>query len=131
LSLEWEILSVQVNIDVRDVDDFQEKMRLLDESVRQNVQDALVQTAEAISIRAQDLAPVRTGRLISNILVVVMSMWIVRVICRVPYAIFQELGTRYISPRLFMTRAMAEYAPQIMFIIQAALERAASEVSEK
>ena len=124
-------MSVEVYIDVRDTDDFQNKMLLLDESIREKVQDALVETAEAISIRAQDLAPVRTGRLISNILVVVMSMWIVRVVCRVPYAIFQELGTRYISPRLFMTRAMAEYAPQLMFIIQAALQSAASEVSER
>jgi HK97 gp10 family phage protein len=123
-------LSVEVNVDVRDIDDFQNTMMRLDAAIRRGVQDALVQTAELVSIRAQDLAPVRTGRLISNILVVVVSMWIVRVVCRVPYAIFQELGTRHISPRLFMTRAMAEYAPQFMFIIQAALEGATLEGSE-
>jgi HK97 gp10 family phage protein len=122
-------LSLEITVDLTGVDDFQNKMLLLDESMRDEVQDALVQTAEAVSIRAQDLAPVRTGRLISNIFVVVLSMWIVRVICRVPYALFQELGTRYIAPKFFMTRALAEYAPQFMSIVSAALQSAASEVS--
>jgi HK97 gp10 family phage protein len=123
-------LSVQVTVDVTGIDEFQEKMLRLDEEFRDEVQDALIRTAEAVSIRAQELAPVRTGRLISNIFVVVISLWLVRVICRVPYAIFQELGTRYIAPRYFMTRALAEYAPQFMAIVGAALAEAAAEVSE-
>jgi hypothetical protein len=105
-------------------------MLLLDDTMHQNVQDALVRTAEAVSICAQELAPVRTDRLISNIFVLVISMWIVRVICRVLYAIFQELGTRYIAPKFFMTHALAEYAPQFMSIVGAALAEAATEVSE-
>jgi HK97 gp10 family phage protein len=122
-------LSIEFRVELSGFEDFAEKMRRLDEATQDCVQDALNQTAQMVAIRAQELAPVRTGRLMSNIFAQVIYQWVVRVICRVPYALFQELGTRYIAPRFFMTRALAEYAPQFMSIVEAALERAAEEAS--
>jgi HK97 gp10 family phage protein len=122
-------LSIQFRVELNGFEDFAAKMRTLDEATQDCVQDALNQTAQMVAIRAQELAPVRTGRLMSNIFPQVIYRWVVRVICRVPYAIFQELGTRYIAPRFFLTRALSEYASQFMFIVSAALQRAAEEAS--
>jgi HK97 gp10 family phage protein len=122
-------LSIDFAVDLSGFEDFPEKMRTLDEATQDCVQDALNQTAQAVALRAQELAPVRTGRLMSNIFAQVVYQWVVRVICRVPYALFQELGTRYIAPRFFMTRALAEYAPQFIPIVEAALERATEEAT--
>ena len=40
-------------------------------------------------------APVRTGRLMQNIYAQAVATLAVKVFCNVPYAIFQELGTRF------------------------------------
>lgn len=121
-------MSIEYRVELSGVDDFAAKMRTLDDAIRDCVQDALNQTAQMVARRAQDLAPIRTGRLVSNIFAQVIYKWVVQVICRVPYGIYQELGTRYITPRFFLTRALAEYASQFMLIVSAALERAAEEV---
>lgn len=120
-------MSVQFRVELSGVEDFAEKMRTLDEAMQDCVQDALNQTGQAVVRRAQELAPVRTGRLIAGIYAQIIYKWVVKVGCMVPYALFQEFGTRYISPRYFLTRALAENANNFMFIVSAALERAAEE----
>jgi HK97 gp10 family phage protein len=121
-------LSIQFRVELSGVEDFAAKMRTLDEAMQNCVQDALNQTAQQVVRRAQELAPVRTGRLVAGIYTQIIYKWVVKVACMVPYALFQELGTRYISPRYFLTRALAENANNFMFIVSAALERAATEV---
>jgi len=120
-------MSIQFRVELSGVEDFAAKMRTLDEAMQNCVQDALNQTGQAVVRRAQELAPVRTGRLMAGIYAQIIYKWVVKVACMVPYALFQELGTRYISPRYFLTRALAENAPNFMFIVSAALERAAEE----
>jgi len=121
-------MSIQFRVELSGVEDFAAKMRTLDEAMQNCVQDALNQTAQQVVSRAQELAPVRTGRLIAGIYTQIIYKWVVKIACMVPYALFQELGTRYISPRYFLTRALAENASNFMFIVSAALERAAEEV---
>jgi HK97 gp10 family phage protein len=120
-------MSVQFRVELSGFEDFAEKMRTLDEAMQDCVQDALNQTGQMVVRRAQELAPVRTGRLISGIYAQIIYKWVVKVACMVPYALFQEFGTRYISPRYFLTRALAENASNFMFIVSVALERAAEE----
>jgi HK97 gp10 family phage protein len=120
-------MSVQFRVEVSGVEDFAAKMRTLDEAMQDCVQDALNQTGQAVVRRAQELAPVRTGRLMAGIYAQIIYKWVVKVGCMVPYALFQEFGTRYISPRYFLTRALVENASNFMFIVSAALERAAEE----
>jgi HK97 gp10 family phage protein len=120
-------LSIQFRVELSGVEDFAAKMRTLDEAMQNCVQDALNQTGQMVVRRAQELAPVRTGRLMAGIYAQIIYKWVVKVACMVPYALFQELGTRYISPRYFLTRALAENANNFMFIVSAALERAAEE----
>jgi HK97 gp10 family phage protein len=122
-------MSIQFRVELNGVEDFAAKMRMLDEAMQNCVQDALNQTGQAVVRRAQELAPVRTGRLMAGIYAQIIYKWVVKVACIVPYAWFQEFGTRYISPRYFLTRALTENFPVFMSIVKAALERAAEEAS--
>lgn len=121
-------MSFGFRVELSGIDDFAEKMRALDDYVQSCVQDAIVYMGEVVKARAQEFAPIRTGRLMQSITVQLIYKWVVKVACiGVNYAMFQELGTRYISPKYFLTRAIAENANNFMFIVQAALQRAAEE----
>jgi len=104
-------------------------MRTLDENTQAYVQDALNEVGQLVAARARQLAPVRTGLLISSIFAEIIYKWVVKIACRVPYALFQELGTRYIQPRFFLTRALEENRINFLTIIAAGLQRAADEAS--
>ena len=123
-------MSVEFSVEVDD-EDFGGKMERLDDWMQDYVQDALVQTAQEIMIRARQLAPVRSGRLMQSIYAQVLSTWVVKVGCSVLYAFFQEFGTSHIQPRLFLTRALQESAPKLLSLISLALQNAALEAQEK
>jgi HK97 gp10 family phage protein len=120
-------MSVEFTVEVVGVEDFEGRMRRLDEAVQDDVQDALGQVAQRVVLRARELAPVRTGRLMQSIYAQIIAKWLVKVGCLVPYALFQEFGTRYVSPRYFLTRALAENANNLLSIIRVALQRAVEE----
>lgn len=122
-------MSFQFRVEVSGIEDFAEKMRELDDATQEYVQVALNQIGQLVVLRARDLAPVRTGRLISSIYSQIIYKWVVKVACMVPYALFQEFGTRYIQARYFLTRALNENAVNFLAIVAAALRRAADEVS--
>jgi HK97 gp10 family phage protein len=122
-------MSIAFTVEVNNLEDFSRKMQRLDEATQGFVQDALTQTAQEIMFRARQLAPVRTGRLMQSIYAQVICLWVIRVGCYVPYAIFQELGTSRIRPRYFLTTALRESAPKLLSIISLALQRAAAEAS--
>jgi HK97 gp10 family phage protein len=120
-------MSVEFFVEVSGVEDFAAKMETLDGAMQERVQDALNQTAQQVVYRARELAPVRTGRLMSSIYAQIILKWVVKVACIVPYAWFQEFGTRYIAPRYFMTRALTENFNNLLSIVCAALQKAAED----
>lgn len=122
-------MSLKFWVEVSGIDDFAEKMRELDDAMQEYVQDALNQTGQLVVRRAQELAPVRTGRLIAGIHLQIIYKWVVKVACMVPYALFQEFGTRHAQARYFLTRALNENAINFLSIVAAALQRAAEEAS--
>lgn len=124
-------MSVQFRVEVAGIEDFAERMRRLDDATQKYVQDALNQTGRLVVRKAQELAPIRTGRLISSIYSRIIYKWVVKVACMVPYAIFQELGTRYIQARYFLTRALSENAMNFLSIVAAALQYATEEASSE
>lgn len=123
-------MSVEFRVEVGGIEDFGRKMRRFDEAAQECVQDALNQTGEQVMRRARQLAPVRTGRLMQSIYAQMIYKWVVKVGCYVPYAYFQEFGTRYIQPRYFLTRALEESRMQFLTIVVVALQRAAEEASK-
>jgi HK97 gp10 family phage protein len=123
-------LSVEFSLEI-DIQDFPEKMRKLDHATQESVQQALMSIAEEVVLRARQLAPIRTGRLVQSIFAQILSNWTVKIGCYVPYALFQEFGTRYIHPRYFLTRALAESGSKFLSTISFALQRAADEASSE
>lgn len=65
----------------------------------------LLEVAKAIASEAQTYAPMKTGLLKSKIFAVVEANGIA-VTCEVDYAKFQEYGTKYILPKMFINSAM-------------------------
>jgi HK97 gp10 family phage protein len=122
-------LSVEFRVTVEGAEDFARKIERLDLSTQDFIRQALIETAEKIVLRAQQLAPVRTGWLMQNIYARVIDKCVVKVGCYVPYAFFQEFGTSRIRARFFLTRALQENAPKLISIMSLALHHAAAEAS--
>jgi HK97 gp10 family phage protein len=122
-------LSIEFQVTVEGAEDFARKMEKLDEVTQEFIRQALIETAEDIALRAQQLAPVKTGWLMQNIYARIIDKCVVRVGCYVPYALFQELGTSRLRARLFLTRALQENVPKFISIMSLALQRAAAEAS--
>ena len=121
-------MSVEFNVTVED-EDFRRKMEKLPDSLQKYLQQALQQTAQTIMMRARQLAPVKTGRLMQSIYVQMVAEYTFRITCYVPYALFQEFGTRYIAPRYFLTRALQESRSEFLSIIGLNLQYALTEAS--
>jgi HK97 gp10 family phage protein len=119
-------LDFTLEIDVKDVCASMEK---LDQATQDYVQDALVQVAQAIVLRARQLAPVRTGQLMQSIYAIGAGQWAVKVGAYASYALFVEFGTSHIQPRYFLTQALQESAPQLLSAISVAIQRAVEEAS--
>lgn len=122
-------MSVEFQVTVEGAEDFARKMEKLDEVTQEFIRQALMETAEEIVLRAKQLAPVKTGRLMQNIYAQLIDKCMVKVGCYVPYALFQEFGTSRIPPRHFLTRALQESASKFIEIMSLALRRAAAEAS--
>lgn len=122
-------MSIEIRVEASDIEAFARKIRRLDKAMQEQVQQGLVQLAEDTMWRAKVLAPIRTGRLMQSIYAQVIYRWIIKVGCYVPYAYFQEFGTRYIQPRYFLTRALTETAPRLLSILQSSFEHATREAA--
>jgi HK97 gp10 family phage protein len=123
-------LSVKFEIDVGGIENFHAKMMHLPESVQEKVYEALNSIARDIVIKAKALCPVRTGRLMQSIYAQVTRDMVLKVGAYAPYAIFQELGTRNIPPRQFLTRAVLENAPRLVMLMYQAFQLAAEEAAK-
>jgi HK97 gp10 family phage protein len=70
--------------------------------------------------------PVRTGYLRSTIYAEVKE-WVVNVGAEAAYALFVELGTRYMQGQPYLWPAIQEYLPQLETMVKEAIELAKSE----
>jgi len=118
-------------MDIGGIEEFCVKMHYLDSSMRDRVHHTLNSITQDVVIRAKALAPFRTGRLMHSIYAHVSRDWILKVGAACPYAIYQELGARYIHPRLFLTTAIMENLPRLAYVISEALRLAIQEASKR
>ena len=98
-------------------------MQRLDAAMQQQVQNCLVDWAEAIKAEAQKLVPVRTGYLRSTIYAKVKE-WVAEVGAEAAYALFVEFGTRYMQAHPFLHPAIQTHLPELESIIISAIEQA-------
>jgi HK97 gp10 family phage protein len=81
--------------------------------VRERSRHLLEKVASAVAEDARDMAPIDTGKLVSKISHKVLSSKLARIYAKTHYAVYVELGTRYmraqpyIRPALYQTRVGA------------------------
>jgi len=120
-------VSVEMQIDVRGVQELQLKLDRLDQNVRGKVDDALNCEVEATRLRAQSLAPRRTGYLASTIFAERVREWAFKLGARASYAFFVEFGTRFMQARRFLTRALDSGLLELVQNVNQAIREAVSE----
>lgn len=98
-------MSVEMEIHVNGLPELREKLNRLDDSMKLRVHDAMQFEADGMKNIARARCPVRTGHLRDSIYARVKD-WVLELGATASYAIYQELGTRYISPREFLKNAV-------------------------
>ena len=98
-------MSVEMEMHIDKLPALREKLAQLDEAMKRKVHEAMQFEAEAMKNVARARCPVRTGRLRDSIYAKVQD-WILELGASAPYAVYQELGTRYIRPREFLKNAV-------------------------
>lgn len=121
-------MSVNMEIHVEGLSALREKLVKLDDNMKRKVQEAMEFEAEAMKTVARERCPVRTGRLRDSIYANVQD-WILQLGATAPYAIYQELGTRYIRPRAFLKNAVSLRMQSLVNRINRALAEAIREAS--
>ena len=101
-------------------------MQRLDAAMQAKVHGYLVDWVWAIKAEAQKLVPVRTGYLRSTIYAKVKE-WVAELGAEAAYALFVELGTRYMQAHPYLYPAIQEYLPQLESVVIAAIEQAKME----
>ena len=121
-------MSVEMEIHVENLPALREKLIQLDDIMKRKVQEAMKFEAEAMKTMARERCPVRTGRLRDSIYATVQD-WTVQIGATAPYAIYQELGTRYIEPREFLKNAVELHMQSLISRLNRALGESIKEAS--
>ena len=113
---------MSVNIQVTVEQGLTVALQQLMEDYPEAVGAALMRVAEQMLQLSNVLVPVRTGFLKSTLGVRQNSNFSITFYANAPYAAYVEFGTRRMSARLFMTRALQQYqnafAPEVAGALQ-------------
>ena len=96
---------MSVQIDVEGLEAVQTMFKRLPEVLERRIHARMREIVQEGVVRARDLAPERTGYLRSMIGSTELGNMQFQLVGLAPYTVYQEFGTCYISPRLFMTAA--------------------------
>jgi len=121
-------MSVEYEVKVEGTEELKAKIERLDAALQAKVHDGMKEQAEIMKTVAQNLAPVRTGRLRDSIYAKVEN-WIAKVGASAPYAVYLEFGTRFIQPIRFLSRAIEIQAQSMINAINQAVDAAIKETS--
>jgi HK97 gp10 family phage protein len=124
-------MSVTINVQIEGADKL---VRALTKTFPAIFKETVPRNMQSVGIlmqrEAQLRAPKKTGYMADQIRFEVLPYpgWAFRLIGRAPYTIFQEFGTRYIRPRLFMTQALDSYREQMIGAVRDGVNEAISEI---
>ena len=116
-------MAVEVSCTVKGIREFQAAMLSFDEAVKRHVHRQLASWVADVEAEAMRKAPVRTGHLRSSIYARV-SEWVVRIGAEATYALYVELGTRYMMARPYLWPAIQQYLPRLEEMIVGAIQAA-------
>lgn len=86
-------------------------------AIARNIEQWAYTVGSVVSTEAKSLAPVKTGALRGSITFELRGMQ-VRVGSDLPYAKYQEFGTRYVQPRAFLQKAQASKRDFVLALAQ-------------
>jgi len=119
-------VAVEINCTVKGIRAFQEDMLNFDRALQRRVHRQLASWAADVKAEAMRRVPVRTGHLRSSIYSQI-SGWVVNLGAEATYALFIELGTRYMRARPYLWPAIQQYLPQLEGTVSDAIEEAKRE----
>jgi HK97 gp10 family phage protein len=119
-------MAIEVSIDVAGATEFTQALKQFDSGMQRQVHERLRNWAEEVKTSARRQVPVKTGHLRGSIYAK-MGEWIADIGAEATYAIFVELGTRYMRARPFLYPAVQEALPHLETIISEAIEAAKRE----
>ena len=94
--------------------------------MQRQVHSFLASWAADVKAEAMRTVPVRTGYLRSTIYAKVKE-WVVEVGADAAYALFIELGTKYMQAHPYLYPAIQEYLPTLESVVVSAIEQAKAE----
>jgi len=120
-------MAVEISCDVEGFEEFSAVMERFDSGMQRHVHEQLASWAVDVEALARQLVPVKTGYLRSSIYAKVQE-WVAEVGAEATYALFIELGTRYMRARPYLYPAIQEHLPRLEQIICEAIDSAKMEV---
>jgi len=123
-------MSVEMEMHIDGIRELREKLTHLDNGMKATVHDVMHVEAEAMKNMARARCPVRTGRLRDSIYAKVQG-WIIQLGATAPYAVYQELGTRYIQARRFLSNAVELRMQSLINRIDEAIRQVIGEASTR
>jgi len=119
-------MSVEISCDIKGIEEFKAAMERFNSAMQRHVHRQLVSWAADVKALAKQIVPVRTGHLRSSIYAKIQD-WVAEIGAEATYALFVELGTRYMRARPYLYPAIREHLPRLEQIICDALEVAKAE----
>jgi HK97 gp10 family phage protein len=119
-------MAIEITYDVTGAEEFKAAMERFDSGMQRQVHERLANWAAEVKASARQRVPVKTGNLRSSIYSKI-SEWVAEVGAEAAYAMFVELGTRYMRARPFLYPAVQEELPRLEAIICEAIETAKRE----
>jgi len=120
-------MAVEISCDVEGIEEFKQAMQQFDSGMQRHVHRQLASWVADVKALAKQLAPVKTGHLRSSIYAKI-SEWVAEIGAEATYAMFIELGTRYMQAQPYLYPAIQEHLPELERIILDALDAAKTEV---
>ncbi|MEM4704314.1 MAG: HK97 gp10 family phage protein [Candidatus Bathyarchaeia archaeon] len=119
-------MAIEITCDIEGVDELKAAMQTFDSAMQKKVYQQLASWVANVIALAKQMAPVRTGHLRSSIYAKIND-WVVEINAEATYALFVELGTRYMQAQPYLYPAIQEYLPQLEAIICEAVDAAKTE----
>ena len=119
-------MAVEITCDVEGVEEFKSAMQSFDSAMQRQVYRYLRSWASDVEAAAMQNAPVRTGHLRSSIYAKIED-WVAEIGAEATYALFVELGTRWMRAQPYLYPAIQEHLPRLEEIICEALDAAKAE----
>ncbi len=101
-------------------------MQRLDSGMQRHVHSQLASWADEVKAEASRQVPVRTGYLKSTIYAKIRE-WTAEIGAEAAYALFVELGTKYMQAHPYLYPAVEQFLPRLEATITAAIKQARSE----